>query len=89
MLSYTDATVPLSGNPLETDTWQLNAISAGMQRCLDGPPGISPITPSPRMEEIIRRRRCIEQRIRIDTHHDGVGEMIYSNHSNFGMMMDY
>ena len=53
-----------------------------------GPSGTSPITLSPRMEEVIRRRRC-EQGIRTDAHHDGVDEMIYSNYFDLGMVMDY
>ncbi len=61
VLFYTDATASLGGNLLETDAWQLDAVSAGMQKCLGGPSGTSPITLSPRMEEVIRRRRCIEQ----------------------------
>ncbi len=56
---------------------------------LGGPSGTSPITLSPRMEEVIRRRRCIEQGIRTDAHHDGVDEMIYSNYFDLGMVMDY
>ena len=71
------------------DAWQLDAVSAGMQKCLGGPSGTSPITLSPRMEEVIRRRRCIEQGIRTDAHHDGVDEMIYSNYFDLGMVMDY
>ncbi|MDU7250688.1 MAG: alanine--glyoxylate aminotransferase family protein [Klebsiella pneumoniae] len=89
VLFYTDATASLGGNPLETDAWQLDAVSAGMQKCLGGPSGTSPITLSPRMEEVIRRRRCIEQGIRTDAHHDGVDEMIYSNYFDLGMVMDY
>ncbi len=61
VLFYTDATASLGGNPLETDARQLDAVSAGMQKCTGGPSGTSPITLSPRMEEVIRRRRCIEQ----------------------------
>ncbi|STS90812.1 Serine-pyruvate aminotransferase [Klebsiella variicola] len=56
VLFYTDATASLGGNPLETDAWQLDAVSAGMQKCLGGPSGTSPITLSPRMEEVIRRQ---------------------------------
>lgn len=89
VLFYTDATASLGGNLLETDARQLDAVSAGMQKCTGGPSGTSPITLSPRMEEVIRRRRCIEQGIRTDAHHDGVDEMIYSNYFDLGMVMDY
>ncbi|MDI4577231.1 pyridoxal-phosphate-dependent aminotransferase family protein, partial [Escherichia coli] len=54
VLFYTDTTASLGGNPLETDAWQLDAESDGMQKCLGGPSGTSPIPLSPRMEEVIR-----------------------------------
>ena len=89
VLFYTDATASLGGNALETDAWALDAVSAGMQKCLGGPSGTSPITLSARMEEAIRRRKCIEEGIRTDAHHDGVDEMVYSNYFDLGMVMDY
>ena len=49
VLFYTDATASLGGNALETDAWGLDAVSAGMQKCLGGPSGTSPITLSARM----------------------------------------
>ncbi len=61
VLFYTDATASLGGNALETDAWGLDAVSAGMQKCLGGPSGTSPITLSARMEEAIRRRKCVEE----------------------------
>ena len=63
VLFYTDATASLGGNALETDAWGLDAVSAGMQKCLGGPSGTSPITLSARMEEAIRRRKCVEEGI--------------------------
>ena len=89
VLFYTDATASLGGNALETDAWGLDAVSAGMQKCLGGPSGTSPITLSPRMEEAIRRRKCVEQGIRTAEHLDGVDEMVYSNYFDLGMVMDY
>ncbi len=41
VLFYTDATASLGGNALETDAWGLDAVSAGMQKCLGGPSGTS------------------------------------------------
>ncbi|MEI2605857.1 alanine--glyoxylate aminotransferase family protein [Erwinia aphidicola] len=89
VLFYTDATASLAGNALETDAWGLDAVSAGMQKCLCGPSGTSPITLSPAMEEAIRKRKCVEEGIRTDAHQDGVDEMIYSNYFDLGMIMDY
>ncbi|OFC61523.1 pyridoxal-phosphate-dependent aminotransferase family protein [Candidatus Erwinia dacicola] len=89
VLFYTDATASLAGNALETDAWGLDAVSAGMQKCLCGPSGTSPITLSPAMEEAIRKRKCVEEGIRTDAHQNGVDEMIYSNYFDLGMIMDY
>ncbi len=88
VLFYTDATASLGGNVLETDAWGLDAVSAGLQKCL-GPSGSSPVTLSPRFAEQIRRRKCIEQGIRTADHADGDEEMIYSNYFDLGMIMDY
>ncbi|PJG61069.1 aminotransferase [Yersinia kristensenii] len=89
VLFYTDATASLGGNRLETDAWGLDAVSAGLQKCLGGPSGSSPVTLSPQFAEQIRRRKCIEQGIRTAEHTDGDEEMIYSNYFDLGMIMDY
>lgn len=89
VLFYTDATASFGGNPLETDAWGLDAVSSGLQKCLGGPSGSSPVTISPRLEEVIRRRRCIEQGIRKEADQNGEDEMIYSNYFDLGMIMDY
>ncbi|PEH55194.1 pyridoxal-phosphate-dependent aminotransferase family protein [Yersinia kristensenii] len=89
VLFYTDATASLGGNRLETDAWGLDAVSAGLQKCLGGPSGSSPVTLSPQFGEQIRRRKCIEQGIRTADHTDGDEEMIYSNYFDLGMIMDY
>ncbi len=89
VLFYTDATASVAGNVLESDAWGLDAVSAGLQKCLGGPSGSSPVTISPRFEEAIRRRKCVEEGIRTAEHSDGSEEMIYSNYFDLGMIMDY
>lgn len=89
VLFYTDATASLGGNALETDAWGVDAVSAGMQKCLGGPSGTSPVTLSPAMEAVIRQRKRVEQGIRTVDHQDGDEEMIYSNYFDLGMIMDY
>ncbi|HEI9727974.1 TPA: alanine--glyoxylate aminotransferase family protein [Serratia marcescens] len=89
VLFYTDATASFGGNPLETDAWGLDAVSAGLQKCLGGPSGSSPVTLSPQFEEAVRRRKCVEAGIRTAEHADGDDEMIYSNYFDIGMIMDY
>ena len=89
VLFYTDATASLGGNALEADAWGLDAVSAGLQKCLGGPSGTAPITLSAAMAEVIRRRARVEAGIRTDAHRDGEDEMIYSNYFDLGMILDY
>ena len=42
VLVYVDATASIGGMDLSTDAWQLDAVSAGLQKCLSGPPGAAP-----------------------------------------------
>ena len=64
VLFYTDATASLGGNAFEADAWGLDAATAGLQKCLGGPSGSSPITLSPRAVEVIRSRAKVEAGIR-------------------------
>ncbi|OLU34362.1 aminotransferase V [Pseudomonas sp. PA15(2017)] len=89
VLFYTDATASLGGNALEADAWGLDAVSAGLQKCLGGPSGTAPITLSAAMVEVIRRRAHVEAGIRTEAHRDGEDEMIYSNYFDLGMILDY
>ena len=89
VLFYTDATASLGGNALEADAWGLDAVSAGLQKCLGGPSGTAPITLSAAIVEVIRRRAHVEAGIRTDAHRDGEDEMIYSNYFDLGMILDY
>ena len=88
-LFYTDATASLGGNALDADAWGLDAGSAGLQKCLGGPSGSSPVTLSEAMVAAVRARKCVEQGIRTDAHEDGDEEMIWSNYFDLGMVMDY
>lgn len=89
VLFYTDATASLGGNTLKTDDWGLDAVSAGLQKCLGGPSGSAPITLSDKMSSNIQARKCVEVGIRTEDHRDGDDEMIYSNYFDLGMIMDY
>ncbi|WP_204430917.1 pyridoxal-phosphate-dependent aminotransferase family protein [Alloalcanivorax marinus] len=89
VLFYTDATASFGGNALDTDAWGLDAVSAGLQKCLGGPSGSAPITLSDNMEEVIRRRQHVEEGIRTEAHRDGEDERIASNYFDLGMVMDY
>ncbi len=89
VLFYTDATASFGGNPMEVDAWKLDAVSAGLQKCLGGPSGSAPITLSDAFAEQVKRRKHVEQGIRSAQHEDGEEEFVYSNYFDLGMIMDY
>jgi (S)-ureidoglycine-glyoxylate aminotransferase len=93
-LLYSDATASLGGNPLETDAWGLDAVTAGLQKCLAGPSGSAPTTLSPAAVEVVRGRRSIEAGLRaLDADGEPVDEVhprrIASNYFDLGMVLDY
>lgn len=52
-----DAVTSLGGMPVEVDTWGIDACYSGTQKCLSCPPGLAPLTMSPRAMEALRLRR--------------------------------
>ncbi|RKF19900.1 alanine--glyoxylate aminotransferase family protein [Alginatibacterium sediminis] len=89
VLFYSDATASIVGNPFETDLWQLDAVSVGLQKCLGGPSGSAPITLSPNAVELIRKRKHVEAGIRTQSHQSGSASRISSNYFDLGMILDY
>jgi (S)-ureidoglycine-glyoxylate aminotransferase len=88
-LLYVDATCTLSGMPVEVDAWGLDAVSSGLQKCMSGPPGSSPITINDRAVKVILNRKHIEGGIRPAGYVAGDGPPIISNYLDLGMLMDY
>ena len=89
VLSYVDATASIVGNVLEVDKWQLDGVSVSLQKCLSGPPGVAPLTLSPKMVEIIQARKCVELGIRAEGDSSGSDEIIYSNYFDIDMIIRY
>jgi (S)-ureidoglycine-glyoxylate aminotransferase len=89
VLLYTDATASLGGMNVAIDAWHVDAASSGLQKCLSGPPGSSPITVNERIVEVVKRRRHVEGGIRPADFVDGDGPVIQSNYFDLGMLMDY
>ena len=100
-LVYVDATATLGGMNLPVDAWQLDIVSAGLQKCLGGPPGSAPLTLNERTAARIVRRRHTEQGLRppggaapvnggdgLDGL-DGEGPIVGSNYFDLAMLMDY
>jgi (S)-ureidoglycine-glyoxylate aminotransferase len=89
VIFYSDATASIGGNPFETDKWQLDAVSVGLQKCLGGPSGSAPITLSERYVELVRGRQHIEAGIKAEHHNAGTGSRIRSNYFDIPMILDY
>jgi len=51
-----DCVTSLGGLPVEVDAWGLDAVYSGTQKCLSCPPGLAPVTFSPRAIEAIDKR---------------------------------
>ena len=88
-ISFVDATASLVGMDLPVDNWKLDCVSAGLQKCLAGPPGIAPITFNDKVAEIVNRRKHIEKGIRPESFVAAKGPMVASNYFDLGMLMDY
>ena len=88
-LLYVDATATLGGMDVAVDRWGVDAISAGLQKCLSGPPGSAPISFNDAVADAVNRRKHVEQGIKPDGLVDGNGPVIQSNYFDLAMLMDY
>jgi (S)-ureidoglycine-glyoxylate aminotransferase len=86
---YVDATATLGGMDLPADAWQLDVVSAGLQKCLGGPSGSAPLTLNERAEKRIQRRKHVEAGLREKNQPEGEGPVIRSNYFDLAMIMDY
>jgi (S)-ureidoglycine-glyoxylate aminotransferase len=86
---YVDATATLGGMDFPVDAWNIDAASAGLQKCLSGPPGSAPITFNERVERLVKRRKHVEAGIRPAGYVAPEGVQIRSNYLDLPMLMDY
>jgi alanine-glyoxylate transaminase/serine-glyoxylate transaminase/serine-pyruvate transaminase len=52
-----DAVTSLGGCPVAIDDWQVDAVYSGTQKCLSCPPGLAPVSFSPRAMDVITGRK--------------------------------
>ncbi len=52
-----DTVTSLGGLPVEIDAWGVDVAYSGTQKCLSAPPGLAPLTISPRAREALRTRQ--------------------------------
>lgn len=60
-LFLVDSVTGLAGVPLEVDNWHIDVCYSGTQKCLSVPPGLSPITFSPKAEQVLDSRTTLVQ----------------------------
>jgi len=89
VLLYIDCTASLGGNPFEMDAWHIDAASAGLQKCLSGPPGSAPVSFNARIETLVNARKHVEQGLKGRGVEDAEGPIIRSNYFDLAMLMDY
>jgi len=56
-LLVADTVTSLGGVPVTVDAWEADAVYSGTQKCLSCPPGLAPLTLSPRALDVIRARK--------------------------------
>jgi alanine-glyoxylate transaminase/serine-glyoxylate transaminase/serine-pyruvate transaminase len=56
-LLIVDAVTSLGGVPVQVDAWGIDACYSGTQKCLSCPPGLAPLTLSPRALEALKARK--------------------------------
>ena len=56
-LILADMVTSLGGLPVEIDEWGIDAAYSGTQKCLSCPPGLAPVTFSPRSVEVMDKRK--------------------------------
>lgn len=52
-----DAVTSLGGCPVRVDDWGIDAVYSGTQKCLSCPPGLAPVSMSPRAMQVATQRR--------------------------------
>ncbi|MCB2107265.1 MAG: alanine--glyoxylate aminotransferase family protein [Rhodobacteraceae bacterium] len=57
MMSVVDAVTSLGGISVAVDNWGADAVYSGTQKCLSCPPGLSPVTFSPRAVDTVKTRK--------------------------------
>lgn len=81
-LTIVDAVTSLGGVPVEVDTWGVDAIYSGSQKCLSSTPGLSPVSFSEKALDRVRARKTPVQSWFLDlslvmAYWDGTGGRSY------------
>jgi alanine-glyoxylate transaminase/serine-glyoxylate transaminase/serine-pyruvate transaminase len=100
-LLLVDCVTSLGGVPVETDAWGADAVYSGTQKCLSAPPGVAPLTLSPRAWEAVRAREVPSNTWYLDLslleaywderrayHHTAPISMVYALHEALALVLE-
>jgi alanine-glyoxylate transaminase/serine-glyoxylate transaminase/serine-pyruvate transaminase len=101
-LFLVDAVTSLGGTEVRVDEWGIDAVYSGTQKCLSVPPGLSPVSFSPRAVEAMERRKTKVQSWYLDLamvrnywagakrayHHTAPISMIYAIHEGLRLVLE-
>jgi alanine-glyoxylate transaminase/serine-glyoxylate transaminase/serine-pyruvate transaminase len=96
-----DCVTSLGGAPVEIDAWNVDAAYSGTQKCLSCPPGLSPVTFSPRAMDALAARKSKVQSWYLDLsmiknywgqerayHHTAPINMLYGLHEALTIVLE-
>jgi alanine-glyoxylate transaminase/serine-glyoxylate transaminase/serine-pyruvate transaminase len=100
-LLLVDCVTSLGGVPVEVDHWDADAVYSGTQKCLSAPPGVAPVTFSPRAWDVIKARETPCNTFYLDMqlleaywdgrrayHHTAPISMVYALHEALALVLD-
>lgn len=100
-LLLVDCVTSLGGVPVTVDTWGADAVYSGTQKCLSAPPGMAPLTMSPRAWDAIKAREVPCNSWYLDLslleaywderrayHHTAPISMVYALHEALALVLD-
>ncbi|MCH6584705.1 MAG: alanine--glyoxylate aminotransferase family protein [Proteobacteria bacterium] len=100
-LTIVDTVTSLGGSPLKVDEWKIDAIYSGSQKCLSCPPGLSPVSFSEHVVELVKNRKTKVQSWFMDLnlllgywgttrtyHHTAPTNALYALHESLVMLYE-
>jgi len=100
-LLLVDCVTSLGGVPVTADAWGADAVYSGTQKCLSAPPGMAPLTMSPRAWDAVKAREVPCNSWYLDLslleaywderrayHHTAPISMVYALHEALALVLD-
>jgi alanine-glyoxylate transaminase/serine-glyoxylate transaminase/serine-pyruvate transaminase len=100
-LLLVDCVTSLGGVPVTVDAWGADAVYSGTQKCLSAPPGMAPLTMSPRAWDAVKARETACNSWYLDLslleaywderrayHHTAPISMVYALHEALALVLD-